>query len=280
VKNEIGPAAAGLVALTRAVPAAINRCELTHIAREPIDLERAGQQHRQYEEALARAGCRLEHARPEPELPDSVFVEDPAVVLDELAVVTRPGAASRRTETVSVAEALAPYRRLRAIHEPGTLDGGDVLVIGRTIYVGLGTRTNLEGVRQLEGLVAPHGYRVLPIELRGCLHLKTAVTQASPSAVLINPAWVDPLSFGDMERIEIDPAEPFAANVLLVGDTLLCGAGYPRTRARLERRGIVGTAIDLSELAKAEAALTCCSIVFRDEGSGTRDEGAEDHADR
>jgi dimethylargininase len=251
-----------LIALTRSVPASINRCELTHVERAPIDLARAERQHELYERALGLAGCMVRRIRPEPDLPDSVFVEDAAVVFDGVAVIARPGAPSRRPETASVAAALSPFRRLEAISEPATLDGGDVLVIGTEVFVGVGGRTNVEGVAELERLVAPSGYRVRAVEVTGCLHLKSAATRVAEGVVLVNPAWVDPAVFGPLERIEIDPAEPFAANALQVGRTLLHGAGYPRTSERLERRGIPVTAVDLSELAKAEGALTCCSLVF------------------
>jgi dimethylargininase len=251
-----------LIALTRAVSPSIGRCELLHVAREPIDVARAAQQHREYEQALVRAGCRVEHVPAEPGLPDAVFVEDAAVVVDELAVLTRPGAASRRPEVASVAAALAPYRPLEAIEAPGTLDGGDVLVLGKQVYVGLGGRTNAEGVRQLTQLLAPHGYQVRTVEPCGCLHLKSAVTRVGDSIVLVNPAWIDARVFAGVECLEIEPAEPHAANALLVGDTVLAGAQYPRTRDRLDAHGLDVQTIDLSELAKAEGALTCCSVIL------------------
>ena len=254
------------VALTRAVPPSIVRCQLTHIARAPIDVGRAVRQHRDYEAALVAAGCRVERLAAEPDLPDSVFVEDTAVVLEEVAVVSRPGAASRRPETESVAAALAPYRPLASIQAPGTLDGGDVLVAGRTVLVGVGGRTNTEGAAELERHVAPHGYTVRRAEVRGCLHLKSAATLIAPSTVLVNPAWVDPTVFEGLDHVAVDPAEPAAANTLLVGTTLLVALAFPRTRERLEHRGITTHAVDLGELAKAEGALTCCSVIFTTPG--------------
>jgi dimethylargininase len=251
-----------LLAVTRAVPPSINRCELTHVAREVIDLARAEAQHTRYEEALRRAGCLVEHLPALPDLPDSVFVEDTAVVLDDVAVIMRPGAASRQPETETVAAALARHRPLLRIAEPGTLDGGDVLVVGRRVWVGVGGRTNLHGVRHLERHLAPHGYAVRGVEARGCLHLKSAATRVSESAVLVNPLWVDPSTFSPLEVIEVDPSEPFAANALLVEKTLLVSAACPHTAARVGARGIQVTPVDLSELAKAEGALTCCSLIF------------------
>lgn len=251
------------LALTRAVPAAIERCELTHIARDPIDHARAVDQHGAYEGALVRLGCRVERLPELPDLPDSVFVEDAAVVLDELAVIARPGAESRRAEVPSVVAALRAYCELLFIEPPGTLDGGDVLAAGRLLYVGVSGRTNAEAARQLRILLEPRGYTVTPVPVRGCLHLKSAATLASPDTVVINPGWVDEAFFDDFKVIHVDPGEPLGANVLRVGDVTLCATAYPRTRARLEDHGISTEALDATEVAKAEGALTCCSLILR-----------------
>jgi dimethylargininase len=262
-----------LIALTREVPASLDRCELTHLVRRPIDVRLAARQHAAYEDALRKAGCAVIRLPPEPDRPDSVFVEDAAVVLDDVAVITRPGAPSRRGETVSAADALRTYRRLVSIEEPGTLDGGDVLVSGKTVYVGVGARSNAEGVRQLAAFLAPLGYRVRGVEVSGCLHLKSAATLVSPSSVLVNPAFVDPRVFEPLEPVPVAPDEPAAANALLVGGHVIYSPAYPRTRGILERLGARITSVDLSELAKAEGALTCCSLVFDGgpaQGSGLR----------
>jgi dimethylargininase len=260
-----------LIALTRAVPASLERCELTHLSRIPIDVGLASRQHAAYEAALAGAGCAVVRIGAEPDLPDSVFIEDTAVVLDELAVVTCPGAASRRRETKSTAAALGAYRRVVAIEEPGTLDGGDVIVAGKTVYVGVGARSNADGVRQFARCVEPFGYEVRSVEVSGCLHLKSAATLVSASAVLVNPAFVDPRVFEALETLPVDPDEPAAANALLVGGQVIYSPTYPRTCRVLERRGIRVTLVDLGELAKAEGALTCCSLVFeKAQGSGLR----------
>jgi len=253
-----------LTALTRAVSPSLARCELTHLARIPIDLALAARQHEEYEAALGRAGCRVVRIRPEPELPDAVFVEDTAVVFDELAVLTRPGAASRRPEVESTREALSAYRKIGRISAPGTLDGGDVLVAGRRVFVGTGGRSNAGGIAELRRILAPHGYSVTGIPTTGCLHLKSAVTLVSDSHVLVNPRWVDPRAFTPLEPVPIDPDEPFAANALRVGPLVLHGAGHPRTRDRLVRLNLAVEPIDLGELAKAEGALTCCSLLISD----------------
>jgi dimethylargininase len=250
-----------IVAITRSVSPSIVHCELTHLAREPIDLARAAAQHARYEAALAALGCTVERLPDAPDLPDAVFVEDAAVVLDRIAVVTRPGAASRRPETASVAAALARYRALRAIEAPGTLDGGDVLRVGTRLFVGRTGRSNAAGIAQLARFAAEDGLTVVPVEVSGCLHLKSAVTEFAPGRLLVQPEWLDLAPFAGLDRLPVDPAEPSAANVLRVGPGLLVAAAYPRTRARLEAEGIAVQVVDASELAKAEGALTCCSLI-------------------
>ncbi|MDD4858130.1 MAG: arginine deiminase family protein [Candidatus Krumholzibacteria bacterium] len=190
-----------------------------------------------------------------------MFVEDAAVVLDELAVITRPGTETRRAETPSVAEALEPYRRLFRIEPPGTIDGGDVLRVGTTLYVGLSSRSSRDGVEQLRAIVAPNGYVVVAVEMAGCLHLKSAVTQVGSDTLLINRSWANAGAFGDVELIDVDPAEPMGANALLIGETVVYPFEYPRTRRRLEDRAIAVRTVDASELAKAEGGVTCCSLI-------------------
>ena len=250
------------IALTREVSPSLARCELTHMGREPIDIDRARAQHHAYEDVLRSIGCEVRRLPPEPELPDAVFVEDAAVVFDELAVVTRPGAASRRGEVASVAETLASYRTLSAIEAPATLDGGDVLVVRKTVFVGLSTRTNDEGARQLQAAIGPQGYSVQPLTVRSCLHLKSAATRVGPATVLLNPDWVDARAFAAFERIEVDPDEAWAANALAVGGSVIHPTAFARTRERLLRRGLDVRGVDLSELAKAEGGVTCCSLVL------------------
>jgi dimethylargininase len=263
-----------LVAITRQVSPAFAECELTHLTREPIDVGLAQRQHAAYEALLAELGCEVEHLPAEPALPDSVFVEDAAVVVDELAVVTRPGAESRRGETASVAAALARHRPLAQIEAPGTLDGGDVLRLGRRVFVGLSARTNREGVEQLAALLAPFGYAVEGVPLDGCLHLKTAVTAVTDETVIINCEWIAGAAFADYEQIEVDASEPFAANVLRIaagdgrGDTIVLPAAFPRTAERLAARGLRVRTLDVSEIAKAEGGVTCCSILLAGAPSG------------
>ena len=234
---------------------------MTHLRRRPVDLALARRQHAAYEQVLREAGCEVRQLAEQPDLPDSVFVEDAAIVLDEVAVVTRPGAESRRGETESMAAVLAGLRDVIHIEAPGTLDGGDVLRLDRTLYVGASARSNAEGIAQLGRLLAPFDYRVAAVPLGGCLHLKSAVTQVAQGNVLVNPDWVDASCFPGWEPIAIDSAEPNAANGLLVDGALIYPASCPRTAEKLRALGIDVRGVDMSETEKAEGAVTCCSVI-------------------
>ncbi len=251
-----------MLALTRAVPSSLARCELTHLPRVALDVGRARAQHELYESALRALGIDVVRLPATDELPDSVFVEDAAVVVGELAVLTRPGAESRRAEIPSVAQALAPLRDLAFIAAPGTLDGGDVLILGRRLFVGLTARSNAHGIAQLAAFLQPFGYGVESLPVTACLHLKSAVTAIDESTIVLNPAWVDAARFGARRAIAVDPAEPMAANVLAIGSRLLVNASAPRTAARIAAAGYEVVSVDQSELAKAESGLTCCSLLL------------------
>lgn len=254
------------IAVVRPVSPRLAECELTHRARAPISVARARGEHEAYTQRLAAHGWSVVHAPEAPEHPDGVFVEDAAVVLDEIAVITRPGAESRRGETRSIAAVIERWRPLTFIEPPATLDGGDVLRAGRHVWVGEGGRTDRAGIEQLSRALTPLGYRVTPVPFRGCLHLKSAVTAIGETTVLLNPAWVDPAVFAGCRVLEVDPAEPSAANVLDLGDMVLVSSSYPRTASRLEAAGIHTQQLRMSELEKAEAGLTCCSLLVGDGG--------------
>ena len=262
VSSEPSESSVSLIAVTRPVSPAIARCELTHLARTAIDVDLAREQHQAYERALEAAGCRIVRIDAAPDLADSVFVEDAAVVFDEVAIVTRPGALSRRAETPAVAAALERYRPLRFIGDPATLDGGDVLAAGRRVFVGVSGRTNQAAVRQLQSILDPYGYEVRSVAVTGCLHLKSAATALSPDRLLVNPGWVAPGSLPSLDLVEVDPGEPYAANIVRAGGALVYPAAFPRTRERLERLGLRISTVEVGELAKAEGAVTCCSVIF------------------
>lgn len=253
------------LAFTRAVSPRIVDCALTHLERLPIDPGRAIAQHAAYEAALRNAGYEVVRLPDLAEDPDAVFVEDTAILLEEHAVITRPGAPSRAGEIHSTAAGLRPYFTIHFL-PAGILDGGDVLRIENTLYVGQSSRTNAAGTRGLEAIVSALGYRVVPIELDRCLHLKTAATFAGRDdrgvpTLLINPEWVDSGLFEGVQILPIAAGEPFAANAVLAGDRLIYAAGSPKTAALLRERGFTVVEVDVSELQKAEAGGTCMSLI-------------------
>lgn len=251
-----------LTAITRAVSPALAICELSFIARQPIDLAKANDQHQQYENLLSQLGAHVVSLPAEPDLPDSMFVEDPALVLDELAVIFPLGTETRRREASTIASSLAPFRKLEFVQLPGTIEGGDILRLGRKLFVGLTARSNAEGISQLAHIAAPHGYEVVGVPVTGCLHLKSAVTALGDNTLLANRGWFDCSHFAGYHWIDVDPGEPHAANALALAGTIIFPASFERTRARIEARGFHVTTLDISELQKAESGLTCSSLIF------------------
>lgn len=256
------------VAITRDVARSLATCELTFFARAPIDHVRAAAQQAAYCDRLQALGIEVVRLPADEAQPDCCFVEDTAVVLDELAIVTTMGSPPRRGEAPAIEAELRKHRRVERIALPATLDGGDVLVIGKRIFVGRTTRTNDAGIEVLRSLTAPHGYDVVTVRVPGCLHLKSAVTALDDETLLANRALIDPVDVGDtwslgaFRIIDVDPAEPGAANVLRVRGEIWAHAGFPRTLERLVRAGFTVSPVDISELIKAEAALTCLSLLL------------------
>jgi dimethylargininase len=252
-----------IVALTREPARSMESCELTYREREVIDAVVAAEQHRAYCDVLRSCGAEVVTLPRIDGLPDSVFVEDTAIVLDELAVLTRPGVESRRAEVEILEPEIARLRRkVVRIEAPATLEGGDVMRAGRTLYVGLSPRTNPQGVAALGELSAPRGYEVVPVSLRGCLHLKTGCSALDDETILVNPEWIDERVFNGRRVVAVDADEPWAANVLRVGDALCVGSAFPRTAGKLAALGHGVRAVDCSEFAKAEGGLTCMSLLF------------------
>ncbi len=251
-----------LLALVRPTGPELERCALTYLKRQPIDVHRAREQHAGYTAALERLGVEVVALPRLPEDPDATFVEDAAVVLDELALIPRLGSPGRRGEVESLRAALAQQRELLELRPPATLDGGDVLVIGDVVYVGQSRRTNLAAVKALAHALLDHGYMVKAVEVRSCLHLKTACTWIGDDRVLANPAWLQVGRMRGLEVVEVHPEEPFAANVLRVGETLLVSRSHPRTAERLAGLGYAVEPIEIGELEKAEAGPTCLSVLL------------------
>jgi dimethylargininase len=253
------------LAFTRKVSPRIVECALTHLDRQKIDPELAATQHSAYEQALKDAGYEIIRLPYLADDPDAVFVEDTAILLGEHAIITRPGASSRANEVFSTAVGLTPHFNVHYL-PAGTLDGGDVLRIENTLYVGQSSRTDMAGTQALEAVVSPLGYWVVPVDMDRCLHLKTAVTFAGLDdegvpTVVVNPDWVEPDYFSGTNALLVPVEEPFAANVVKAGDRLIMAAGSPLTAKMLREFGFTVVEVDLSELQKAEAGGTCMSLL-------------------
>src|SRR6202795_4933276 len=244
-----------LMAITRKVSSSLANCELSFIERRPIDMENARAQHHAYEYLLEKLGAKVISLPEERDLPDSMFVEDPAIVLDEVAVICTLGTEIRRKEAASIAAALEPYRKLAHVKLPGVLEGGDVLRVGKKIFVGLTQRSNAEGTRQLAVIAGNYGYDLTAVPVTGCLHLKSAVTYLGRNTLLGNRAWFHWKRFEGFEWVDVDPAEPHAGNALALGDSIVFPASFPKTRARIEARGFRVETLDIAELQKAESGL-------------------------
>lgn len=252
-------------AFTRAVSPRLSECELTHLQRVPIDAAKADAQHSAYERALEQAGYDLVRLPDLPNHPDGVFVEDTALLLDGHAVILRPGAASRAPETASTAAGLADHFELHRVTD-GYVDGGDVLCIGKALYVGLSSRTDAEGIAALRDIVRPLGFEAVQAKLKDCLHLKTRVTLAGHDregilVLVYDRKSIDPAQFSGVEALAVDACEPAAANCLRAGDHLILPAGNSRTAEQLRNRGFQVVELDVSELQKAEAGVTCMSLI-------------------
>jgi dimethylargininase len=251
-----------LTALTRAVSSRINECELTFIQRQTIDIERAVRQHRNYQQLLKTLGLNIIELPVDDRCPDCCFIEDTALVLDELAIATRPGSDARRAEVAGVLPTIAKYRKISQVEPPATLEAGDVLRIGRDLFIGITSRTNREGIEFVRKQVAPHGYKVHGVEVPGALHLKSVCTAVNEHTILADSSRIDIKPFADYELIEVPPDEWMAANVLLVQQTVCMHEGFHKTLALLRERQIRVRTVDISEFLKAEAGLTCMSIIF------------------
>lgn len=250
------------IALTRSPGPELAQCELTFVERAPIDHERALAQHADYRAALQALGAEVVNLPALDGAPDATFVEDPALVLEDIALLTRPGAESRHVESASLAEALSTWRPLEHMEAPGTLDGGDILRIGEVLYVGQTSRSDHAGLKQLAHRVLPHGLRVKAIQVEGSLHLKTACTWLGGNTLLVHRDWIDTQRLDGFEFLDIDPDEPFAANALRVGGGVLLAASAARTAQRVEALGIPVRLVELSEFEKAEGGPTCLSLLI------------------
>jgi len=251
-----------LYAITHLPSAKLQSCELTFLESEPIDMPKANAQHAAYRAMLERCGANVVVLDENLDCPDSVFVEDPIIVFDEIAVLTSMGVASRRKESEAMAKEFAKYRKVEKIVLPAKIEGGDVLKIGKKIFVGESPRTNTEGIKALEAIIKPYGYTVTPVKVTGCLHLKTGCTALDEKTLLINAAWVDANAFEGLTQIAVPDDEPFGANVLKIGDILCMNEAFPKSIALVKSLGYTVDSCNIGEFVKAEAGLTCMSVPF------------------
>ncbi len=266
-----------LIAITRPVSPSITECELTHLQRDPIDVALAEQQHAAYETLMGLLGAKVVRVEAAPDFPDAVFVEDCAVVVNEVAVITRPGTRSRLGEVGGVAQCLAHYRDCVMMEEPATLDGGDVVIAGEAVYVGRSGRTNDAGIEQLREAVSRFGYTVTPVEFGGALHLKSVCTAIDGGTLLLDPRRVDVTQFRELEYLAVPPDEWPATNVISVNGTVVMASGNPRTKELLTSTGRQVRTVDISEFSKAEGAVSCKSILLRVQDVGAQGVGRGGH---
>lgn len=249
-------------ALVRAVSPRLADAELTFLPRVAFDPDRAVAQHAGYVDLLGRLGHEVVRVPDAPEHPDGTFVEDTVVVVDGLAVLTRPGAESRRGEVGPVGEVLrAMGLTTTAVEAPATLDGGDVLQVGRHVFVGLGGRTTPDGVEALRAALAPRGRVVVPVAVTGCLHLKSGATALPDGTVVAVTDWLDTAAFEAAGLAVVEAPEPAGADLLLSGDRVVVSAAAPGTAELVRSRGFEAHPVAIDELEKAECGVTCLSVL-------------------
>lgn len=252
-----------LMAITHVPSPRLEGGERTYVGHEPIDAPLALQQHAAYCDALRQCGADVITLSLYREYPDCVFVEDTAIVLDEVAVLMSMGAPSRRGEAAGMEPALRDYRTLERIKLPATIDGGDVVRSGRSLYVGASPRTNAAGIDELREVLRPYGYSVTAIPVRECLHLKTACSALPDGRFLVNSKWIDASPLPPGSTVEVPEHEPWAGDVLVVDSTIIASDAFPETARLLESHAARVVPVSVSEFAKAEGGVTCMSLVFR-----------------
>lgn len=239
-------------------------CQLTYMDRIPIDPILALEQHKAYVKALEKMGVDVEILQINEQCPDGVFVEDPVIVLDEIAIITSMGNPARRGEIPAIKEYVSGIRPIREVHSPAKLEGGDILRIGKRIFIGLSSRTDLAGIEALKNITNHYDYEIVPVRVTGSLHLKTAVTALDDHTVLINPLWLDTSLFKDFQLVPVPTEEPWGANILRLPQGLIANVAYPGTCHLIASLGYHLETVDISEFGKAEAGLTCMSVVYND----------------
>lgn len=247
-------------ALVRPVPNSYDKCIRTNT--EGIDVELAKKQHMEYCKALENLGLKLLWARGDDTLPDSCFVEDTAVVFGEKAVVCNMKMESRKGEVVEIAKMLEKMKKVYCIEPPATIDGGDVLKIGKEVFVGLTARTNIYAVEQLRKILENDGFNIIPVKVDGVTHFKSVCTYLGNGYVVLAEGYFNADVFKGYNRLVVPPSEQYASNCLAVNGVVLMAKGYPKTRRLIEREGFTIQELEMSEFRKGEGALTCLSILW------------------
>jgi len=253
-----------MIAITHVPSPNMEQCERTYVSWTPIDYRRAVQQHEEYCKVLRACGAVVRTLDINRALPDCAFVEDTAIVLDEVAVLASMGAESRLAEPAGIESELRNYREIHQVAMPAKLEGGDVLCVGRKLLVGLSSRTNIAGTDAMEAVARRYGYEIVLVPVRRCLHLKTACTALTDRTLLINPAWIDASALRGFELIPVPEEEPWSGNVMRIGNCVCVASAHPKTVCLIRKRGLGVHTIDLSEFAKAEGGVTCLSILMQD----------------
>jgi dimethylargininase len=251
-----------MLAITHMPSPQMQQCQRTFVAQTTIDYETAVQQHAAYCQLLQKCGANVSTLNVNCEFPDCAFIEDTAIVFDEVAVLASMGTASRRAEPTGIEPELSRYREICRVEPPATIEGGDVLRVARTLLVGLSTRTNHAGVNALEAMVGRFGYRVVTVPVLGCLHLKTACTALPDNRLLVNPSWLDVQALRPFAVLPVPEQEPWAANVLVVGEKVMIATEHVRTAHSISKLGFNVQTVDVSEFAKAEGGITCLSLIL------------------
>jgi len=248
--------------LTHLPSPSLEQCELTFLNSEPINIKKALKEHEAYREMINSCGANVIVIDKNIDLPDSVFVEDPIIVFDEVAILTSMGVESRRKESATMEQVFLKYREIKRIELPSKIEGGDVLKIGKQIFVGKSTRTNAQGIRDLREILTPYGYEVIAVKVAGCLHLKTGCTALDDKTLLINPEWIDSKVFTGFRQIIVPREEPFGANILKINEIICMNEAFPKTIELVVSLGYKVKSTDITEFVKAEAGLTCMSVPF------------------
>lgn len=251
-----------LVAITHVPSARLEAGERTYVGHDAIDVGMARLQHAMYEDALRSCGARVVQLDVNRDLPDCVFVEDTAIVLDEVAVMMSMGVDSRRAEPAGIEAALRQWREIERVALPATIDGGDVVRCGRALYVGESQRTNRAGIAALREIVSAYGYTVTAVPVRACLHLKSACSALPDGSFLVNRHWIDVSPLPPDRLAQVPPGEPWAGDVLVIGEQIIVPSSCPGTADTLRARGWTVRPVDVSEFAKAEGGVTCMSLVL------------------